>query len=699
MVRICNKNREFYLDEDSYRIEDCVRVCKGMVNAYEHPVIINIIESDEDKLEDHVLERFRREIEILFRVNVNRDNLLKTITVFPINEANAPKGAVHGFYVVNEYLEGVSLSDVIRGAVTNEFARQISDQYKTDPCYFANYIIKNVLCGMMKLHDNDISLRELDPSRILITQNKEVKIDWCTTIMKRFFSYNNEYESNPYLAPELFTYAGVDKQTADVYATGILYFQLLTGHLPFDNSLKSNLDRDVPLKDIANWKIRKIINRATEKDPNKRFRNAREFLEAIDNLEKPNHHLSIESLFSYFSKAVSCFRMNAKEKDDSINISEIINTHSNTQKKDSSYCRTYKISSSNLKILFGNILESNAEVIVSSDDNTLSMSGGVSEAIASMGGNMIRNDAKKIIPVQLGDMVVTTAGELPQKYIFHCATIDYKNEIKRETDVKGFQKYIICRSVDKCLRMMPLLGVKSIAFPTLGAGVAKFSLEEIAIYMTDVITDFLYSTNKQYYIEICLYDRLKQKNVMDYMAFFENIAINISRKNDINAKKVETNIEENIEMEERRILPMGALAATSPQDEHKVFVSYSRKDIDSARVFCNLMDELGISYWIDVDGKYSGTNFKEVLVDAIDASQMMVFFSSINSNQSPFVIKEIGLAVAGKKKILPIKLDDSPYAKSIRFDLGDIDWIEFTKENQSVAFDKFKHSLQLYLKR
>jgi hypothetical protein len=247
--------------------------------------------------------------------------------------------------------------------------------------------------------------------------------------------------------------------------------------------------------------------------------------------------------------------------------------------------------------------------------------------------------------------------------------------------------------------MMPILGIESIAFPAIGAGVAHFSLEEVAITMADIITDFLYTTNKQYQIEIYLYDRFHQRGVMDFLVFFENVAKSID-----NHKK--TNVTNSIIAESSAVtmseIPksnmFGKMAASSPHEEHKVFISYSRNNLEIARLFCEQMDNMGISYWIDVNGNYSGNNFKEVLVDAIESSQVMLFLSSQESNQSPFVIKEISLAVSGSKTILPIKLDDAPYAKSIRFDLSDIDWIEFSKDKYNEAMEKFRYCLQLYLK-
>ena len=88
--------------------------------------------------------------------------------------------------------------------------------------------------------------------------------------------------------------------------------------------------------------------------------------------------------------------------------------------------RTYKINNSDITVKFGNILDSEAEVMASSDGSTIRMGGGgVAQAIRNAGGDVIRDDAQSKLPVNLGDAVITTAGHLKhQKYIFHCITID-----------------------------------------------------------------------------------------------------------------------------------------------------------------------------------------------------------------------------------------------------------------------------------
>ena len=93
--------------------------------------------------------------------------------------------------------------------------------------------------------------------------------------------------------------------------------------------------------------------------------------------------------------------------------------------------RQYIFNHSILTVRFGNILESQSEVIVSSDDCYVSMGGGVSQAILKEGGLGIKSDAQKMVPVPLGDVVVTTAGSLEhQKYVYQCITIDKKRRMQ-----------------------------------------------------------------------------------------------------------------------------------------------------------------------------------------------------------------------------------------------------------------------------
>lgn len=107
--------------------------------------------------------------------------------------------------------------------------------------------------------------------------------------------------------------------------------------------------------------------------------------------------------------------------------------------------RQYIFNKSKLTVKFGNILESQAEVIVSSDDCYVSMGGGVSRAIQKEGGLSIKSDAQKMMPLPLGDVIVTTAGTLEhQKYVYHCINIGISDigQIDFKTPIASSKKLI-----------------------------------------------------------------------------------------------------------------------------------------------------------------------------------------------------------------------------------------------------------------
>lgn len=129
--------------------------------------------------------------------------------------------------------------------------------------------------------------------------------------------------------------------------------------------------------------------------------------------------------------------------------------------------------------------------------------------------------------------------------------------------------------------------------------------------------------------------------------------------------------------------------------KYDVFISYSRKDKKRVEEFCELFSNAGISFWIDRDGIENGENFKTVIVKAIEESTVLLFFSSKNSNATPWTAKEVGIAVARRKTIIPIRLDASPYNEGIEFDLINLNALDCTNESkQQEAIAKLLLSIQ-----
>lgn len=356
--------------------------------------------------------------------------------------------------------------------------------------------------------------------------------------------------------------------------------------------------------------------------------------------------------------------------------------------------RKYTFNQSTLTVKFGDILDSQAEIIASSDDCYVTMGGGVSYAILKAGGDSIIKDAHKMIPVPLGDVIVTTAGTLGyQKYVFHCITIDKKRSIQMlasQVTEEDVLNYLLQHAVDKCFQLMQAMELTSIAFPAIGAGAARIPIQKVIEQMSIAIVRNLANTNKSLNVEFYLYDIYSIYSELDYISLYENLA----------AKAALVEYQQGLVTADNDIvLPVQNRKPLPDRNSmtHKVFISYSRKDQDTADYLCSSLKENGIEYWIDKEGLYSSSNYKELIVDAIDVSKAVIFISSENSNASINVIREIGYAVNMNKPILPLMLDDAPYAKSIRLDISDIDQIDF--RNPMVSNKKLITSLMYVLNK
>lgn len=267
-----------------------------------------------DDLPVNVIERARREASI----QIHNENLVEMYGFIQIDEEIAP-GKVHErYHVVSELLHGVMLYDLLKGKVTDNegslipFAEELYRMCQNERREFAVFIIKNVLSGIMALHDKGYVHRDIDPSNIMITSDRKVKIiDFG--IAKQMSTLNTQDQllttagmfmgKAAYAAPEL-VLGDVSHQneTTDIYAIGIMFFQLVTGNLPFEGATHEILEmqqhKKMPLQLIEDKALRKIIGKATEKEQSKRYQSAAEFrvaVEQLKSLEKEStSHIKIE---------------------------------------------------------------------------------------------------------------------------------------------------------------------------------------------------------------------------------------------------------------------------------------------------------------------------------------------------------------------------------------------------------------------
>jgi hypothetical protein len=131
--------------------------------------------------------------------------------------------------------------------------------------------------------------------------------------------------------------------------------------------------------------------------------------------------------------------------------------------------------------------------------------------------------------------------------------------------------------------------------------------------------------------------------------------------------------------------------------EYDIFISYSRADSAIVNTFVQQLESAGYKVWIDKAGVYSGSQFKRVIVQAIEDSKVFLFFSSKNSNTSPWTANEIGIAVNRKKPIIPIKLDNTRYNPSVEFDLINLDFVDYCSSlDCNLEMNKLMRTLEMY---
>lgn len=144
------------------------------------------------------------------------------------------------------------------------------------------------------------------------------------------------------------------------------------------------------------------------------------------------------------------------------------------------------------------------------------------------------------------------------------------------------------------------------------------------------------------------------------------------------------------------------------RQQFDVFISYSRKDyVDSLKNVIpgnevskikDALTKAGISYWFDKDGVYSGDEFAKVIVRNIKSSRIFVFLSTENSNQSEWTANEISTAYMLKKKIIPVRIDDSVYHDDVILYLSRLSHIDYG-DNPADGCQELVRSIKAYLEK
>ncbi|MDR1257816.1 MAG: protein kinase [Tannerellaceae bacterium] len=251
------------------------RLVHGETGKYDY-VAIKVLFKD---LSEESVTRAQREASI----RIVHENIVR---MYDFVETTDTDGKPR-YHVISEYLEGETLDKLIKKSGILSQAEAVK-------------IVKSILAALYMLHSKGFIHRDIDPSNVMVCKDGKIKlIDFG--IAKQVIEYQDEFGKGTqegkfigkinYASPEQAEGKHwLTNVASDIYSTGILLFELLTGKLPFTGTMyeiiKGHREQVIPRNDSLSRELQYVIRKATAKDPAQRYQSATEFIVDLEQIEK-----------------------------------------------------------------------------------------------------------------------------------------------------------------------------------------------------------------------------------------------------------------------------------------------------------------------------------------------------------------------------------------------------------------------------
>ena len=178
------------------------------------------------------------------------------------------------FFIVMEYIDGQSLEDIITQKGKLNTAESIP-------------IIRQIACAVDFAHLNNIIHRDLRPANVLIEKSNKVRVaDFgISKLLENAPHAKTIIGTPPYMAPEHFE--GKTVFASDMYSIGVIFYEMLTGNLPYYDPNPSILKKKLleesftpprVLTPSIPQKINDIVLKCLEKEISKRYQRGGDLL-------------------------------------------------------------------------------------------------------------------------------------------------------------------------------------------------------------------------------------------------------------------------------------------------------------------------------------------------------------------------------------------------------------------------------------
>ena len=144
-----------------------------------------------------------------------------------------------------------------------------------------------------------------------------------------------------------------------------------------------------------------------------------------------------------------------------------------------------------ITLIKGDITSVKVDAIVNAANTSLLGGGGVDGAIHRAGGKEILDECVKIRNKQggckVGEAVITTAGNLPSKYVIHTVGPVWNGD-------KEEKKMLLANCYKSCLTIAENQNLKSIAFPNISTGIYHFPKDKAAEIAIETVKSFQFNS-------------------------------------------------------------------------------------------------------------------------------------------------------------------------------------------------------------
>ncbi len=145
----------------------------------------------------------------------------------------------------------------------------------------------------------------------------------------------------------------------------------------------------------------------------------------------------------------------------------------------------------------GDLTEADTDAIVNAANNDLQLGGGVAGAIRRKGGGAIQRECDQIGSIPVGGAAITSGGKLKARHVIHAASMQLGGRTTA---------FALRSSTAHSLRIAAERGLKTIAFPAVGTGIAGFPMRECAEIMLQEVAEHLKRPTSLERVDFVLFD-------------------------------------------------------------------------------------------------------------------------------------------------------------------------------------------------